>query len=191
MKRLLPGLVALATCAVPLHTASAQAAAQERQDASQPIRYVDVTRREDGWGLAIATAVQASRNNKIVIVSFLDPQSTRALYDAAIPFIQAPANLPIVGLIRSPAVPADVTSEPNPQGFEIFFNGVRVPPLPKSDPRFTSVDELTMAMRVLHRTYFGAADGGCFDIEREPDPKSGGLRIPKQQVCPPGKLPSR
>ncbi len=25
---------------------------------------------------------------------------------------------------------------------------------------------------------------GCFDISREPDPRTGGLRIPNQRVCP-------
>lgn len=131
-----------------------QAATQPSQ---QAIRYLDVTRVENGWGVAIATAVGASRNNKVVIVSYLDPQNTRALYDAAVPFTQTPTNMPIVGLIRSPAAPADVTSAPNPQGFDVFYNGVMVPPLPKSDPRFTRTDELTMAMRVLHRNYFATA----------------------------------
>jgi len=127
---------------------------QATQPAQQGIRYVDVTQRQDGWGVAIATAVQASRNNKVVIVSYLDPQNTRALYDAAVPFTQSPTNMPIVGLIRSPAAPADVTSTPNPQGFDVFYNGVMVPPVPQSDPRFTRTDELTIAMRVLHRNYF-------------------------------------
>lgn len=181
--RLIP--CALMVCALAAHPVLAQSPGQAAtQPSQQAIRYLDVTRVENGWGVAIATAVGASRNNKVVIVSYLDPQNTRALYDAAVPFTQTPTNMPIVGLIRSPAVPADVTSEPNPQGFEVFFNGVRVPPLPKSDPRFTRTDELTMAIRVLHRTYFAAADGGCFDIEREPDPDTGGLRIPKQRVCP-------
>lgn len=191
MKRFPPGLVALvalATCAVPLHPASAQAAAQERQNASQPIRYLDVTRVEKGWGVAIATAVQASRNNKLVIISYLDPQNTRALYDAAVPFIQAPTNMPIVGLIRSPAAPSTVTDTANPLGFDIFFNGAVFARDTKPDNSFSRVDHLGATLRSIQRNHFAETGGGCFDIEREPDPKTGGLRIPKQRVCPPGKL---
>lgn len=185
MKWFLLGLVLLAPCVLTLRSAVAQ-------EAAPPIRYLDMTARTDGWGASQLAAAQASKNSKVVIISYLDPQTTRALYDAAVPFTRSPTNLPIVGLIRSPAAPPNVTTTPNLLGFDVFFNGSTTPP-PKPDSRFTRTDELATAMRVIHRTYFAATpaqDNGCFDIEREPDPATGGLRIPRQRVCPTGKLPS-
>jgi hypothetical protein len=82
-----------------------------------------------------------------------------------------------------------VSVTPNPLGFDVFFNGSVIPAMEKPDPRFTRTDQLSAFMRGIHRNYFAAQDGGCFDIEREPDPKTGGLRIPKQRVCPTFKPP--
>lgn len=188
MRPLIP--CALMVCALATHPVLAQSPGQSTQPAqAQPIRYMDLTSRQDGWGASQLAATQASRNNKVVIISYLDPQTTRALYDAALPFTQSPTNLPIVGLIRSPAAPQSVTVTPNPLGFDIFFNGSVIPPMEKPDPRFTRTDQLSAFMRGIHRNYFAAAtaEGGCFDIKREPDPKTGGLRIPEQRVCPPFK----
>lgn len=130
-----------------------QAATQPSQ---QAIRYLDVTQRQDGWGVAIATAVQASRNNKLVIISYLDPQNTRALYDAAVPFTQTPTNLPIVGLIRSPAAPSSVTDTPNPLGFDIFFNGAIRTRNVNPDLTHSRTDHLAAAITVIKERYFAA-----------------------------------
>lgn len=129
-----------------------QATTQPAQQ--QPIRYMDLTSRADGWGASQLAAAQASRNNKVVIISYLDSTTTRALYDAAVPFTQAPTNLPIVGLIRAPAAPSNVTATPNPLGFDVFFNGSAIPAMERPDPRFTRTDQLSAFMRGIHRNYF-------------------------------------
>ncbi|MBK9585649.1 MAG: hypothetical protein KA099_01685 [Alphaproteobacteria bacterium] len=125
---------------------------------AQPIRYLDVTKdTQQGWALAQTTAASASRNNRVVIISYLDPPTTRALYDAAVPFTQPPTNLPVVGLIRSPSAPPSVSVTPNPLGFDVFFNGSVIPPMEKPDPRFTRTDQLSAFMRGIHRNHFAAA----------------------------------
>ncbi len=124
---------------------------------AQAIRYLDVTKdTQQGWALAQATATQASRNNRVVIISYLDPQTTRALYDAAVPFTQPPTNLPIVGLIRSPAPPSTVKETVNPLGFDIFLNGIPFPRDERPDNRVSRTEHLAATIRVIQRSHFAA-----------------------------------
>lgn len=192
MKRLLLGLVALATCGGPPLTAHAQAAPEGRQNAAPPIRYLDMTARTDGWGAAQLAATAASKDRNVVVVSYLDPQQTRALYDEAARFMEQWKRPRITGIIRSPAAPAHMKTTPNPLRFDVFFDGTVIPPMQHPDPRFTRMEQLDAVLRGIQRNDFAATpaqDNGCFEIEREPDPETGGLRIPRQRVCPPGKLP--
>lgn len=144
----------LALCALVVGWPMVPAAQAADTAATQKIRYLDTTAREDGWGVSLATAVQASRGKKVVIVSYLDPQQTRALYDAAERFMKNSAQPRVVGVIRSPGAPATVEEEKNPLGWDIFFDGIAVPPPQKLDPRFTRVDELETALRVMRKHYF-------------------------------------
>ena len=192
MKRLLPGLVVLAMCVVPLHTASAHTSPPGQQAPAPPIRYMDLTARSDGWGAAQLAATKASKDKQVIVVSYLDPQQTRALYDEAARFMAEWKQPRVVGVIRSPAAPANMSATPNPLQFDVFFDGSVIPPMEHPDPRFTRLEQLDAVLRGIHRTYFAATpaqDKGCFDIEHEPDPATGGLRIPRQRVCPTGKLP--
>lgn len=146
----------LALCAVVAGglMVSAARAADTAALQAQAIRYMDLTTREDGWGTTQLAAAQASRGKQVVIVSYLDPQQTRKLYDAAVRFMQKTAQPRVVGVIRSPGVPANVTQNAkNPLGFDVFFDGSTAPP-PVADPRFTRTEELEAALRVIHNRYF-------------------------------------
>ncbi len=146
----------LALCVVVaggLMVPAAQAADTAAPQA-QAIRYMDLTTREDGWGATQLAAAQASRGKQVVIVSYLDPQQTRALYDAAVRFMQKSVQPRVVGVIRSPGVPANVIqAAKNRLGFDVFFDGSTAPP-PMADPRFTHTEELETALRVIHNRYF-------------------------------------
>lgn len=190
MRRLLLGLVALATCGGPPLTAHAQAPPEGQQNASPPIRYLDMTARTDGWGAAQLAATAASKDRNVVVVSYLDPQQTRALYDEAVRFMADWKRPRITGVIRSPSPPAHMNDGANPLGFDLYFDGAFFPRDTAPDPRFSVKDHLGATLRAIQRNNFTDAGSGCFDIEREPDPATGGLRIPRQRVCPTGKLPS-
>jgi hypothetical protein len=152
--------VLLAVLAWPSHL-SAQSAQPAAGKPQLPIRYLDLTRnkdgsiKEDGWGASQLLAVQASRGRKIVVISYLDPPNTRALYDAAVPYTQPPHNLPIVGFIRSPGVPATMTADtPNPLGFDIFFNGAMLTRNENPDPDFSRLEHFDAFLRSIERHYF-------------------------------------
>lgn len=150
--RLLMVLIAV----VGIQATPMPALAETTTIATQPqkIRYLDVTAREDGWGVAVATAVQASRKNKVVIVSYLDPQQTRALYDAAIRFMQKSAQPSVEGVIRSPGVPSRMTETANPLGWDIFFDGAIFARDLKPDARFSREDHLDATLRAISRNHF-------------------------------------
>ncbi len=149
---------------------------QSTQPAQQQgIRYLDVTKdSQQGWALAQATATQASRNNKVVIISYLDSTTTRALYDAAVPFTQAPTNLPIVGLIRSPGAPSTVTETANPLGFDIFFNGSIFPRDTNPSKNFSRIDHLSATIRSIQRNYFATASVASTDTRLAVNTSGGG-----------------
>ena len=136
----------------PLPAQAADMAAAE----TQAIKYLDVTTDQaQGWALAQATATSASRGKRVVIISYLDPQQTRALYDEAERFMKKSAQPRVVGVIRSPGVPANVTqTAKNPLGFDVFFDGTVIPPMENPDPRFTRTDQLDAFLRGIQRNYF-------------------------------------
>lgn len=113
-------MVALApalACAQTPTTPPTQNAAQAQ---NLPIRYLDVTARNDGWVAAQSMSIIGSRERKLVIVSYMDPTMTRTFYDIAVSFTQAPNKLPIFGVVRAPQHP----TEPNANGFDIYINGL-------------------------------------------------------------------
>lgn len=187
MRKLIPN--ALIAYALTMSLAVAQSPGQSTQPAqAQAIRYMDLTKRADGWDFGQGLAINGSSNRRIVIVSYLDEATTASFLRIAESYRGGTTNLPIFGVLRSPLPPASVSRTPNPLGFDIFFDGTAIPPMERPDPRFTRTDQLSAFMRGIHRNYFAAtAEGGCFDIKLEPDPKTGGLRIPEQRVCPPFK----
>jgi hypothetical protein len=152
---------------------------------------MDLTPRSDGWGAAQLAATAASKDRTVVVVSYLDPQQTRSLNDEAVRFMAEGKQPRITGVIRSPAAPARINEGANPLGFDIYFNGAVATRNTHPDPGYSRMDHFAAALRSIQRHYFAttpAQDNGCFDIEREPDPETGGLRIPRQRVCPPGRL---
>ncbi|MCL4677183.1 MAG: hypothetical protein KJ017_04065 [Alphaproteobacteria bacterium] len=98
-----------------------------------PIRYLDFTARNDGWAAAQTASIIGSRERKLVIVSYADPAMTRAFYDTAVSFTQAPNTLPIFGVVRAPQHP----TEPNVNGFDIYINGVPLGEVPNPDNFYT------------------------------------------------------
>jgi hypothetical protein len=126
------------------------------QDGAQApaIQYLDMTTRADGWAAAQLAATAASRNKGVVVVSYLDPQITRALFDEAVRFMRQSAQPRVVGIIRSPAAPAHITATPNPLQFDVFFDGSVIPPMEHPDPRFTRPDQLNAVLRGIQRNYF-------------------------------------
>lgn len=140
------GLCLLSLSALP---AAAQTATQQ-----QPaMRFLDVTARNDGWVLAQSMGVSGSNERKIVVVSYADPAMTRAFYDLALRFTQAPQNLPIFGVVRAPPHPENQ----NPLHYEVYFNGVRIPTEAQPDMSFTPQEHLAASLRSIGRIHFGAA----------------------------------
>ena len=135
---------------IPMPAQAADTAATQ----AQTIKYLDLTAVENGWGVGVATAVQASRGKKVVIVSYLDPQQTRALYDAAEHFQQEAAQPDIAGVIRAPGAPATVKEEKNPLGWDIFFDGAIFSRDLKPDARFSREDHLDATLRAIQRNHF-------------------------------------
>lgn len=126
---------------------------------AQAIRYIDLTTRADGWGASQLLAMKASMGKGVVIVSYLDPQQTRALYDEAERFMKKSAQPRVVGVIRSPGVPANVTqTAKNPLGFDVFFDGTAIPPMENPDARFTRTDQLDAFLRGIQRNHFAGQE---------------------------------
>ncbi len=76
-----------------------------------------------------------------------------ALYGAAVRFIKKSEQPRVVGVIRSPGVPANVTQTAKQLlGFDVFFDGSTAPP-PMADPRFMHTEELETALQVIHNCY--------------------------------------
>lgn len=139
------GLCLLSLAAVP---AAAQTATQQ-----QPaMRYLDVTARNDGWAVAQGLGVSGSGERKIVIVSYADPTITRTFHDLAVEFTRPPQNLPIFGVVRAPPHP----DNPNPLGFEVYFNGLPIPTEAQPDRTFTPQEHLAASLRSIGRIHFGA-----------------------------------
>lgn len=123
------------------------------QTQTLPVRTLDTTARRDGWAMAQALGVSGSKDRKIVVVSYLDPATTRAFYDIAVSFTRAPDNLPIFGVVRAPPHPTN----PNKLGYEVYFNGLPIPTEDKPDARFTKQEHLAASIRSVKRVHFGAA----------------------------------
>jgi hypothetical protein len=121
-----------------------------------PIRYMDLTKKADGWDFGQGLAINGSSNRRIVIVSYLDEATTASFLRIAESYRGGTTNLPIFGVLRSPLPPASVSRTPNPLGFDIFFDGTAIPPMERPDPRFTRTDQLSAFMRGIHRNYFAA-----------------------------------
>lgn len=141
------GLCLLSLSALP-------AAAQTATPQAQPsIRYLDLTARHDGWAFAQGLAVTGSSERKIVIVSYADPTQTRAFYDLAAGFAQSPQSLPIFGVVRAPPHPTN----PNPLGYEVYFNGLPIPTEAQPDRSFTLQEHLAASLRSIARVHFSGA----------------------------------
>lgn len=150
--RMLVLLMVLVGC---LQLAMIPAAAAEQP--AQGIRYLDVTKRPDGWDFGQGLAINGSSKRRIVIVSYLDESATTLLLKVAGSFVKPPDSMPIFGLVRSPSVPASVTqTAKNPLGFDVFFDGTAIPPMENPDPRFTRPDQLDAFLRGIQRNYFSS-----------------------------------
>lgn len=137
-----------------LFLSSVPAAAQTATPQAQPsIRYLDLTARHDGWAFAQGLAVTGSSERKIVIVSYVDPTITRTFHDLALQFTQAPQSLPIFGVVRAPPHP----DNPNPLGYEVYFNGLPIPTEAQPDRSFTPQEHLAASLRSIGRIHFGGA----------------------------------
>jgi hypothetical protein len=151
-------LLLIVMLGIQLSPMPAQAQATPPAAQAQTIKYLDLTAVENGWGVGVATAVQASRGKKVVIVSYLDPQQTRALYDAALRFMEKSAQPRVVGVMRSPRAPATVKEEKNPLGWDIFFDGAIFLRDLRPDARFSREDHLDATLRSIQRNYFAGQE---------------------------------
>lgn len=143
-------LVPALACAQTPITPPTQNTAQTQ---TLPIRFLDTTARRDGWAVAQGLGVSGSKDRKIVIVSYLDPTTTRAFYDIAVSFARTPDNLPIFGVVRAPPHP----TSPNPLGYEVYFNGLPVPTEDKPDASFTKQEHLSASIRSIKRVHFSSS----------------------------------
>lgn len=126
-------MVALAPALACAQTPTAAPTQNAAQAQNLPIRYLDVTARNDGWAAAQTMSIIGSRERKLVIVSYMDPTMTRTFYDIAVSFTRAPNKLPIFGVIRAPQHP----TEPNVNGFDIYINGLPLGKVPNPDNFYT------------------------------------------------------
>ncbi len=143
-------MVALAPALACAQTPAAPPTQNAVQAQALPIRTLDTTARRDGWAMAQALGVSGSKDRKIVIVSYLDPTTTRAFYDIAVSFMRPPDNLPIFGVVRAPPHP----TSPNPLGYEVYFNGLPIPTEDKPDATFTKQEHLSASIRSIKRVHF-------------------------------------
>lgn len=114
------------------------------------IRYLDMTARNDGWALAQNAAIVGSREKRIVVVSYADPQTTRAFYDLAVIYAGPPYNLPVFGVARAP----DHPTEKSLNGFDVFFNGLPLGEMENPDNHFTSVELMRGLFDSIKEHYF-------------------------------------
>lgn len=151
----LAGIVALhpgaATSQENVTTPGANTTVAEQQQ-QRTIRYLDFTQRNDGWALSQNAAIVGSRDNRIVIVSYSDPQTTRAFYDLATSYARAPHNLPIFGVVRA----QDHPTEKSRNGFDVFFNGVPLGEMENPDNAFARTDLMRGLFDSIREHYFAS-----------------------------------
>lgn len=156
-------LAALALAGVVAVTAPGPAASQDVQpqtttaqattQQTQGVRFLDFTNRNDGWAAAQTAAIIGSRDRKIVIISYSDGPTTRAIYDTAVQFTRPPQALPVFGVVRAPQHP----TQPNPNGFDIYINGVPLGEVPNPDNAYSRTQFFAQLMNNIKRDYFAAA----------------------------------
>lgn len=144
LRHCLAWALAVAACAVAAVPAPALAE-------NAPPRYLDVTARRDGWVLGQSLAVSGSKNNAIVVVSYANPDVTRAFFDLAQRYAQPPHSLPVFGVVRAPHHP----QTPNRLDYTVFFNGLPIPTEAEPDRRFTQTEHLDASLRSIGRLHFG------------------------------------
>lgn len=137
-------------------TTTAQATTQQ----TQGVRFLDFTNRNDGWAASQTAAIIGSRDRKIVIISYSDGPTTRAIYDTAVQFTRPPQALPVFGVVRAPQHP----TEPNPNGFDIYINGVPLGEVPNPDNAYSRTQFFAQLMNNIKRDYFAAATVGAEPI---------------------------
>ncbi|WBX83220.1 hypothetical protein [Sphingosinicella microcystinivorans] len=101
-------------------------------------------------------AIIGSRDHRIVLISYADPQTTRAIYDLAVSYTKPPHNLPIFGVSRAPQHP----TEPNANGFDIYINGVPLDAVPNPEPRVSNVQHLSQLLKFVAEDYRTGKLGG-------------------------------
>lgn len=101
-------------------------------------RYLDLSARNDGWVLAQSLGVSGSGKHRVVLISYEDPTTTRAIYDLASRYSQPPHSLPIFGVVRAP----DHPTEPSANGFDLYLNGLSLGDVPNPDSRFSRLSFL-------------------------------------------------
>lgn len=114
-------------------------------------RYLDVTARRDGWAVAQALAVSGSKDKAVVVVSYANPQTTRAFLGLVQRYAAAPHSLPIFGVVRAPRHPETA----NRLDYTVFFNGTPIPTEAEPDRRFTPLEHLDASLRSVGRVHFG------------------------------------
>lgn len=149
----IPALILCLSVAAGLAPAQAQDAADTQQTS---LRYLDVTARNDGWIAAQDLAIIGSRDHRIVLISYADPQTTRAIYDLAVSYTKPPYNLPIFGVSRAPQHP----TEPNANGFDIYINGLPLGAVPNPEPRVSNVQHLSQLLKFVAEDYRTGKLGG-------------------------------
>lgn len=156
-------LAALALAGVVAITAPGPAASQEVQpqtttaqattQQTQGVRYLDFSQRNDGWAASQTAAIIGSRERKIVIISYSDGPTTRAIYDTAVNYTRPPQSLPVFGVVRAPQHP----TQPNPNGFDIYINGVPLGEVPNPDSAYSRTQFFAQLMDNIKRSYFAEA----------------------------------
>ncbi len=141
--------VRLLTIALCLLSLSAMpAAAQTATQQAQELRYLDFA-RSDGWAAAQSAAVIGSRDQRIVLVSYADPQTTRTFYDIALEFTRPPQAIPIFGVVRAPQHP----TEPNANGFDLYINGLPLGEVPNPDNAYSPAQFLRALLNNVRREF--------------------------------------
>lgn len=125
------------------------AAAQTAVQPAQELRYLDFTARNDGWAAAQSAAIIGSRDQRIVLVSYADPHTTRTFYDIALEFTRPPEPLPIFGVVRAPQHP----TEPNANGFDLYINGLPLGEVPNPDNAYTPAQFLRALLNNVRREF--------------------------------------
>lgn len=142
-------MVAVAPALACAQTPTTPPTQNTAQAQTLPIRYLDFTARNDGWAAAQSAAIIGSRDQHIVLVSYADPQTTRAFYDLVSEFTRSPQPLPIFGVVRAPQHP----TEPNANGFDIYINGVSLGDVPNPDRAYTQTQFLRALLNNVRREF--------------------------------------